>query len=80
MDKVIIFDLDGTLIDSLRDIHAALNEMLNIRGAAPLSLHAVRGMIGKGSANLVLRALIKQNLAFDENACVAGLRDFIRIL
>ena len=79
MDKVIIFDLDGTLIDSLPDIHAALNEMLKIRGAPPLSLNIVRGMIGKGSANLVFCALVEQNLPSDDNECVAGLHDFIRI-
>ena len=62
MSKAVIFDLDGTLIDSLGDIHAALNDVLQLRNAPPLALATVRGFIGKGSANLVMRALTTQNL------------------
>ena len=60
MEKVIIFDLDGTLINSLGDIHVALNKVLAMRGATPLNLATVRGFIGKGSANLVTRAHLKR--------------------
>ena len=38
MNKTVIFDLDGTLIDSLGDIHAALNGVLHLRNAPPLAL------------------------------------------
>ena len=48
MSKAVIFDLDGTLIDSLGDIHAALNDVLQLRNAPPLALATVRGFIGKG--------------------------------
>ena len=47
MNKAVIFDLDGTLIDSLGDIHAALNEVLQLRNTPPLTLATVRGFIGK---------------------------------
>ena len=79
MNKAVIFDLDGTLIDSLGDIHAALNDVLQLRNAPPLTLAKVRGFIGKGSANLVMRALTAQNLLNDEASCASALADFLRI-
>ncbi|MGB2099130.1 MAG: phosphoglycolate phosphatase [Candidatus Puniceispirillaceae bacterium] len=79
MNKAVIFDLDGTLIDSLGDIHAALNDVLQFRNAPPLALATVRGLIGKGSASLVRRALTAQNLAIDEASCAAALADFLRL-
>jgi phosphoglycolate phosphatase len=79
VNKAVIFDLDGTLIDSLGDIHAALNDVLQLRNAPPLALATVRGFIGKGSANLVMRALTAQNLPNDEASCAAALTDFLRL-
>jgi phosphoglycolate phosphatase len=52
-----IFDLDGTLIDSAADLAAAVNAMLAELGGKPLTLPDVRGMIGDGVAMLVARAL-----------------------
>ncbi|HXC89285.1 MAG TPA: phosphoglycolate phosphatase [Stellaceae bacterium] len=54
---LLVFDLDGTLVDSAPDLRAALNEMLRERGRAPLSLPHVRRMIGDGVPALVDRAL-----------------------
>lgn len=79
MEKTIIFDLDGTLIDSIGDIHAALNKVLAMRGTSPLDLATVRGFIGKGSRNLVMRALTAKNLPNDDEACATGLNDFLDI-
>jgi phosphoglycolate phosphatase len=79
VSKAVIFDLDGTLIDSLGDIHAALNDVLQLRNAPPLALATVRDFIGKGSANLVMRALTAQNLPNDEASCTAALADFLRL-
>ena len=53
----VIFDLDGTLIDSAPDIHAASNQVLHDAGFAPLSLSQVRSFIGKGVPHLVARLL-----------------------
>jgi phosphoglycolate phosphatase len=44
----LVFDLDGTLIDSAPDIHAAANRLLAEEGLASMSLPQVRGMIGRG--------------------------------
>lgn len=49
----VIFDLDGTLIDSAPDIHAASNAVLAAYGFAPLTLPQVRSFIGKGVPHLV---------------------------
>jgi phosphoglycolate phosphatase len=54
---LLVFDLDGTLVDSAPDLRAAVNEMLRERGRAPLSLSQVRHMIGDGVPALVARAL-----------------------
>jgi phosphoglycolate phosphatase len=52
----IIFDLDGTLIDSAPDIGGALNRLLAEHGRLPIATAALRAMIGDGSAELVRRA------------------------
>lgn len=56
--KAMIFDLDGTLIDTLGDITDAINEAL-VRAGIPLhhERSAVRKMIGNGAAKLMHRAL-----------------------
>lgn len=48
----VVFDLDGTLIDSAPDIHAAVNATLRTIGAEPLRLDQVRGFIGRGTPQL----------------------------
>ena len=54
---LLVFDLDGTLVDSVPDLRAALNEMLRERGRPPLTLPQVKGMIGDGAPAMVSRAL-----------------------
>jgi phosphoglycolate phosphatase len=53
---LLVFDLDGTLVDSAPDLRAAINRLLHERGRAALSLAQVRSMIGDGVAALVARA------------------------
>ena len=54
--QAILFDLDGTLIDSVPDIASAVNELLSQDTLPALSVDAVRGMIGNGVKKLVERA------------------------
>jgi phosphoglycolate phosphatase len=53
----IVFDLDGTLIDSRRDITTAINRMRGELGLPPISLEQVVTMVGEGARLLVERAL-----------------------
>ena len=55
--RALVFDLDGTLVDTAPDIHAVLAEVLAEAGLAAPPLPAVRGMIGDGAKALVERAL-----------------------
>ncbi len=53
MQTAVIFDLDGTLIDSAPDIHAVANAVLALHGFAPLPVAQVRGFVGRGVPHLV---------------------------
>jgi len=59
---IIVFDLDGTLIDSARDLAASIGEMLEGYGASPLPLDEVVKMVGEGAPLLVRRALKESGL------------------
>jgi len=54
--KAVVFDLDGTLIDSAPDLRTALNGLLAEHGRRPLTLDEVTAMIGDGASKLVERA------------------------
>ena len=54
--RLCVFDLDGTLVDSLRDLADSANALLVECGAQPLDEAAVGGMVGDGAATLVARA------------------------
>jgi len=55
LPKAVVFDLDGTLIDSAPDLKFALNRLLLNEGRRTLSLDEVIGMIGDGVPKLVER-------------------------
>ena len=55
--KLLIFDLDGTLIDSRDDLVASVNAMLLHLGRHPLPAEVIAGYVGDGAPMLVRRAL-----------------------
>ena len=55
----VAFDLDGTLLDTVHDIAAAVNLLLDELGLVPLPVDSVRSMVGKGLADLLTKALTR---------------------
>ena len=55
--RAVVFDLDGTLVDSVPDIHAAVAAFLAERGHPPLDLATVTGFVGNGVPVLLERVL-----------------------
>ena len=62
MIRLVVFDLDGTLVDSSHDLAEATNALLAELGGAPLALDVVVSMVGEGAAVLVKRALERSGL------------------
>lgn len=56
--ELLIFDLDGTLIDSVPDLAQATNDMLTTLGKSTYPIEIVRNWVGNGSRMLVERALV----------------------
>ncbi len=57
LPKLVIFDLDGTLLDSVPDLAGAIDSMLLELGRPAAGIERVRDWVGNGSAVLVRRAL-----------------------
>lgn len=53
----VVFDLDGTLVDTAPDLAGALNHTLNHAGRPPVSVDEVRHMVGLGAARLIERGM-----------------------
>jgi phosphoglycolate phosphatase len=60
--RLFVFDLDGTLVDSLRDLADSANELLVSCGGMPLDANAVARMVGEGAATLVSRVFEAANV------------------
>ena len=57
MVKAIVFDLDGTLLDTLDDLHLSLNQIMQKFGYPTLEKNQVRALLGSGVKYLVTNAL-----------------------
>ena len=65
--SAVLFDLDGTLLDTLPDLHAAASAMLRDLGRPALSEEATRNYVGRGIPNLVKRLLADSLDAADDS-------------
>ena len=63
---VLIFDLDGTLVDSAPDLTAALNWTLDQEGLPPVALDDVRHMVGLGARRLIEQGVSRHGRKMDE--------------
>lgn len=78
---LIVFDLDGTLVDSRRDIADAANAVLVECGHRPHSEEAIGGMVGEGAAVLIARAFTAAGAATPVDALERFLRAYdLRLL
>lgn len=75
----LVFDLDGTLIDSAPQIHAAANAVFAARGLPGFALATVLGFIGNGLGVLVGRLLAHQGLEAEGPLHRDLVADFMRI-
>lgn len=63
--RAVLFDLDGTLLDSIPDLSEACHRMMVELGRAPHSIDTIRTFVGKGMLNLVRRCLAEHGTASD---------------
>jgi len=80
LPRLVMFDLDGTLIDSVPDLAAAVDRMLLEMGRQPAGLEAVRHWVGNGAQVLVRRALAGglEHQAVDDQEAERGLELFMQ--
>jgi phosphoglycolate phosphatase len=75
MIRFAVFDLDGTLVDSRRDLADAANRLIRKLGGEPLSEQAVTSMVGEGAAVLVRRVLAAAGLDPESPGALAQFLD-----
>ena len=61
--RLVAFDLDGTLVDSLRDLAESANQLLVDSGGAELPHDVIGAMVGDGAATLVAKAFAASRLS-----------------
>jgi phosphoglycolate phosphatase len=66
--RTLLLDLDGTLVDTVPDIAAALNRLMESRSLAHFTLHEVASMVGDGVAALLAKAFAARGRTHDETA------------
>lgn len=75
--RIVVFDLDGTLVDTAPDLIAALNFVLDREGLPPVPLHSARNMIGAGARKLIERGLEVEGRTVGVEELNRLMRDFI---
>ena len=75
--RTVVFDLDGTLVDTAPDLVNALNFVLEREGLAPVPLHSARKMIGAGARRMIERGLEREGVAAAADEVTRLTADFI---
>lgn len=73
----LIFDLDGTLIDSAPDLRTACNKLLQRENRREITLAETKKFVGNGAAKLVARAFAATGEPVEESELVALTQDFL---
>lgn len=74
---LVVFDLDGTLIDTAPDLIGTLNVILKREGLAPLPIDDARNMIGSGAKSLIEKGLAASGRRAPESELKRMMADFI---
>ena len=77
--RLIAFDLDGTLVDSKRDLAESANQLIAELGGVPLPEEAIGRMVGGGAARLVRRALTAAGVSDVPGGPPAALPRFMEV-
>jgi phosphoglycolate phosphatase len=77
MTRIVVFDLDGTLVDTAPDLISALNHVLDSEGLPPVPAQSARTMIGAGARKLIERGLDIEGRAMSVADIDRLTRDFI---
>lgn len=80
LPRLVMFDLDGTLVDSVPDLAAAVDQMLALRGRPAAGVAKVKDWVGNGALVLVRRALADNidHADVNEDEAQAALADFMQ--
>ncbi len=73
--KAVIFDLDGTLTDTLRDLRASTNHALSLMGWPTRTLDEVRSFVGNGVGQLIRRAAPATASDADVSLCLSRFKE-----
>ncbi|HJQ58111.1 MAG TPA: HAD-IIIA family hydrolase [Vineibacter sp.] len=76
--RTVVFDLDGTLIDSAADVGAAVNRVLADHGLAPIDDTLQRSLMGEGGRVRTRKAFALRGQQLDDATLKARVRDFVR--
>jgi phosphoglycolate phosphatase len=77
LPDTVIFDLDGTLVDSAPDLSAALNHTLRSLDLPAIDEEAVRHMVGHGARKLIERGVTAAGAELDDDGFDAALTTFL---
>jgi phosphoglycolate phosphatase len=75
--KALIFDLDGTLVDTAPDLHAATNHVLATLKRRPITMEEVRALVGHGARALIARGCEVTGEAVDARTIETLYQEFI---
>ncbi len=75
--KALIFDLDGTLVETAPDLHASTNHVLKSIGRRPLDMSELRAFVGHGAMNLIERGIAATGPKVDDTTLQRLHRDFL---
>lgn len=78
-DRLIVFDLDGTLVDTAPDLHRALNEILISEKLPEVSMDQVRMIVGHGARALIQKGAALSNRSYDDARLDLLTQEFIKI-